>query len=247
MLTIHDCAQRHGSYEHVMEQTVDRRQMAVGGEPTVATVGTSSTDARRVETGSNAMEPMMIPIVSERKSKISVSISINAGRQGQTATDRSSALEEAREQLRRELDPENLTRGLPPPSKIPPKFLGSGFSSVQNIEASTCGDAVIHGDPRCRAGTAVKIAASYENNPEWPQLRKHAGKHGVLVREVSGGWGWIANFGDGEETFRTRDGIYMLCYLVRAVSVPQNPPAALCLSYISATPPLSLPLHTCKY
>ena len=226
-----DIAQRHGSYEHVMEQTVDRRQIAVGGEPTGVT--SHKGDVRKDQTVTDGMRPMMIPISGERKSKISVSIHINSGGKEESTTARDQALEEAREQLRMELDPENLTRGPPSPSKIPPKFLGSGFSSLQDIEAGTCGDAVIHGDPRCRPGTSVKLAPGYENNPEWPQLRKHAGKQGVLVREVSGGWGWIAKFGDGEETFRTRDGIYMLCYLVRPdISLSLSLSLSLFLSYI---------------
>lgn len=228
-------------------------------------------------------------IGGERKSDIKVNISFNRGARGDSAqaddtimSPRDRALIEAREKLRRELDPDNnvdfhrsrspspvrplpstahqippsvgferstteecLGRSirahvarfvrwsqspharfgsprtltdpfaLPAQSKIPPKYLGTGFASKGNLIAGMGFEPVIHGDPRCKMGASVRIAPEYENNPEWPKLRQYAGKEGQLLREVSGGWGWVANFGGGEETLRTRDGIYMLVYHVR--------------------------------
>jgi hypothetical protein len=59
----------------------------------------------------------------------------------------------------------------------------------------------------------VKLAAEFENHPEWPWLKMFAGQEGRLVKPVGSGWGWIAKFGKMEGTFRVRDGIHMLAYL----------------------------------
>lgn len=103
------------------------------------------------------------------------------------------------------------------PPRIRPALLSSGYGSNA---ASKEEDFVIHGQPRCVAGTPVKLASEYENHPEWPWLRNFAGQEGKLVKQVGSGWGWVARFGKMEGTFRVRDGIHMLAYSKASTSHP---------------------------